>query len=178
MNHFGTKQLETDRLLLRRFEEKDAEALFGSYINQKEFLYYANKSPQTLEDIKSFLMAISKRYQEKNFYNWVIVLKSSNRIVGSVNLRITDQTECAELNYAIDNRYTGNGYMTEALEAIKEFCLKDLRIKRLQGGCCIENIASKRVMEKSGLQYEDTLKQSIRLEDGYHDMLMYAIVND
>ena len=39
MNHLGTQKLETERLILRRFETKDAAELFAGYINQPEFLY-------------------------------------------------------------------------------------------------------------------------------------------
>ncbi len=52
MKHLGTIELETKRLILRRFEEKDAEELYFGYINQKEFLYYANKERKTLEEEK------------------------------------------------------------------------------------------------------------------------------
>ena len=58
MKHLGTIELETKRLILRRFEEKDAEELYFGYINQKEFLYYANKEKKTLEEEKKSLISI------------------------------------------------------------------------------------------------------------------------
>ena len=43
MNNIGTKELKTERLVLRRFSENDAKELYEGYINQEDFLYYANK---------------------------------------------------------------------------------------------------------------------------------------
>ena len=42
MKHLGTKKLITERLILRQIEESDAEEIYNGFINQPEFLYYAN----------------------------------------------------------------------------------------------------------------------------------------
>ena len=68
--------------------------------------------------------------------------------------------------------------MTEALCEIKRFCLEELHVKRFQGGCVIENIASKRVMEKCKMECEGILKSYIKLKDGFHDMYMFSIINE
>ena len=67
--------------------------------------------------------------------------------------------------------------MTEALLLVKNFCLNEINVNRFQGGCCIENIASKKVMEKCGMIHEGILRNYIILEDGYHDMHMFSIIN-
>ena len=178
MEHLGTMKLETKRLILRRFEEKDAEELYFGYINQKEFLYYANKERKTLEEEKMSLININNKYEIKDYYNWLIVLKETKKIIGSINLKVNEYNDSVEFSYAIDNRYTNKGYMTEALEIVKDFCLNKLKVQRFQGGCCIENIASKKVMEKCKMEYEGTLRKYIKLKDGYHDMCMYSIINN
>ena len=45
------------------------------------------------------------------------------------------------------------------------------------GGCAVENTASKRVMEKCGMNFEGTLKKYLKLKDGYHDMHMFSLTN-
>ena len=84
--------------------------------------------------------------------------------------------ESIQFNYAIDDRYKGNGYMTEALECVKNFCLEELKVNRLYGGCEINNIASKKVMEKCNFNYEGTLRNYLKLGEGYHDMLLYSFI--
>ena len=43
MNHVGTLELKTERLVLRKFRKEDANEIFLGFVNQDEFLYYANK---------------------------------------------------------------------------------------------------------------------------------------
>lgn len=176
MNSIGTKELRTNRLVLRRFKKSDAEEIFNGYINQDEFLHYANKVKRTLEDEKASLERIEECYQNDNYYNWLITLKDDGKIIGSIKLRVEEANDSVEFNYAIDNRYTCKGYMTEALEIVKKFCFEEININRFQGGCCVENGASKRVMEKCNMKCEGVLEKYIKLADGYHDMYMFSIV--
>lgn len=177
MNHLGTKLLESDRLILRKFSEQDAEELFMGYINQDDFLYYANKEKRTLEEEKNILAKMCKKYENLDYYNWLITRKEDSKIIGSINLTVNERNDSVEFNYVIDNRYTNKGYMTEALLTIKDFCLNQLYVKRFQGGCCVENVASKKVMEKCNMQYEGTLREYIKLKDGYHDMYLFSVIN-
>jgi len=50
MKNVGTIVVETSRLLLRRFVENDAQELCDGFVNQKSFLFYANKSEITIQE--------------------------------------------------------------------------------------------------------------------------------
>ena len=177
IKHLGTVSLKTERLLLREFREEDAEGIFNSYINDEDFLYYANKKKRTLEEEKASLIGISDKYKSNEYYNWLITLKDKT-IIGAINLNVDNFNESVEFNYAISKKYYNNGYMTEALKEIKRFCLEELKVNRFYGGCEINNIASKKVMEKTGLIYEGTIRNYLKLCDGYHDLLMYSFINE
>lgn len=178
MREVGTKRLETERLVLRRFTKQDAKEIFEGFVNQKEFLYYTNKKPVTLEEEKASLENIEEKYQNKNYYNWLITLKNTKQIVGAVNFNINFKNDSVMFNYAIDNRFTKKGYMTEALMCVKNFAFSEMKVNRFEGGCVVKNIASKRVMEKCGLKQEGVLKSYVKLSDGYHDMIMFVEINN
>ena len=178
MKHLGTLKLETERLVLRRIEENDAKEIYDGFINQEEYLYFFNKEPRTLdEEIKS-LEGINEKYEDLDLYNWVIVLKEKNAIIGRATLNVELYNECVEINYCIDKRYENNGYMTEALKKIIDFCLKELEVNRFQAGCVVENVKSKHVLDNCNMHQEGILKRYIKLPDGYHDMYMFSIIND
>ena len=177
MNSLGTKVLETERLVLRRFRESDAKELYEGYINQEEFLYYANKEKRSLEEEIKSLNGIDEKYKDNDYYNWLITLKDNNKIIGGINLNVDHFNESLEFNYAIDNRYTCNGYMTEALNRVKDFCLNEIKVNRLFGGCELNNISSKRVMEKCNFKHEGILRNHLKLRDGYHDMHLFSFIN-
>ncbi len=175
MNHAGTVKLETDRLILREMKETDAQAIFDSFVNNEGFLYYANKEPRTLEQEKASLKGIDRKYENKEYYNWLITLKDGT-VIGSIHLNVENYNESLEFNYAIDDRHRNQGYMTEALNAVKEFAVNELKVNRFFGGCEINNLASGKVMEKCGLEFEGILRSCLRLKDGYHDMRLYSYI--
>ena len=178
MKHLGTKTLETDRLLLRRIYKEDAKEIFEGFINQEDYLYFFNKEPRTLEEEIKSLENIDEKYENLDLYNWVIVLKENNKIIGRATLNVELYNECVEVNYAVDKRYENNGYMTEALKRIIDFCLNELEVNRFQAGCVIENVKSKHVLDNCNMHQEGILKSYIKLPDGYHDMYMFSIINE
>lgn len=175
MNHSGTDELRTGRLVLRRFRETDAESIFNSFVNDEDFLYYANKEPRSLEQEKASLEGIEGKYGNPEYYNWLITL-ADGTIIGAINLNVDDYNESLEFNYAVDRPHRNSGYMAEALDAVKAYAVNRLHANRFFGGCEINNTASARVMEKCGLQYEGTLRNHLKLRDGYHDMKVYSFI--
>jgi ribosomal-protein-alanine N-acetyltransferase len=169
--------LETERLVLRKLEKVDAEPLFYGLRNQPEFLYYTNKKKITLEEQLENFNSIEEKYENLEYYNWVIVLKETGDLVGMINFHVENRNDSVEFNYAIDNRFWGRGIMTEALRAVTKFALEEMKVNRIQGGCVVENNASRRVIEKCGYEFEGVLKSYVKLDDGYHDMNMFSIIN-
>lgn len=177
MKHLGTKTLETDRLVLRKLKLSDAEPLFYGLRNQPEFLYYTNKERIDLKEQLEIFSGLDEKYKNQEYYNWVIELKETKDLVGMINFHVDNRNESVEFNYATDNRFWGRGIMTEALNAVTKFALEEMHVNRIQGGCVISNLASKRVIEKCGYEFEGVLKSYVKLRDGYHDMNMYSIIN-
>ena len=81
MNNIGTKNIETKRLILRKFTEDDAKEIYEGYANQERFLYYANKGRRTLEEEIESLKGIDEKYNNLEYYNWLITLKVCNHSV-------------------------------------------------------------------------------------------------
>ena len=173
----GTKKLKTERLLLRRIKESDAEEIYLGFINQDEFLYWTHKEKRTLEEQIKSLEGIEEKYNNLNYYNWVITLKDSGKIIGSINAHYVSEEEKVIINYGLDNRFFNKGYMTETLEVVLNYLHNQEKIKRIECGCCIENIASKKVIEKTNMKYVGVLEKEVCLKDGCHDMHLYVLEN-
>jgi RimJ/RimL family protein N-acetyltransferase len=172
-NHLGSKELITERLILRKLKKEDAKEIFEGFINQEKFLYYSNKEKRTLEEEIKSLEGIEDKYLNLTYYNWVICLKENGTIIGSINAHYIQEKDKVVINYAIDERYRNNNYMSETLIEVLKYLKEEVRISNIECGCVIENIASKRVMEKANMKYVGTLKKEVILKDGYHDMHLY-----
>lgn len=178
MRHKGSKELETNRLLLRRIYKEDALEIYNGFINQEKFLYYLNKEKRTLEEEISSLEMIDEKNKGDDYYNWVITLKDTGRIIGMIVLKVKEVNECVEATYAIDERYCNKGYMSEALERVIKYAFEELFVNRFQACCVVSNVASRKVMEKCGMDLEGILRSYVILKDGYHDTYMYSVVKE
>ena len=176
MRHKGTKTLETSRLLLRRIYKDDALEIYNGFINQEGFLYYLNKEKRTLEEEIASLEMIDEKNKRDDYYNWVITLKDTGKIIGMITLKVEEVNECVEATYVIDDRYCNRGYMSEALERVIKYSFEELLVNRFQTCCVVSNEASRKVMEKCCMGLEGILRSYVILKDGYHDTYMYSIV--
>ena len=82
------------------------------------------------------------------------------------------------LGYKIGSRWWGNGYTSEAAEAIINFMFENTDVERIDAYNAIDNIASGKVMEKVGMKKEGYLRNYYKIRDGFQDCTLFAIVRD
>jgi ribosomal-protein-alanine N-acetyltransferase len=103
--------------------------------------------------------------------------KVSGCYIGNIGLsNISKQNNSGELVYFIDPDKWGKGYATEAVGAILQFGFNTLGLERILGRCMTHNLASRRVMEKSGLLYEGTARHEVIKEGHSIDVARLAII--
>jgi len=159
ITHKGTVTLETERLLLRRFVADDAQEMFENYASDDEVTRYLTWQPyKSVDETRDWILGLIDSYEGDENYLWAIVLKDSDTLIGSIGIKITATHFRGEIGYVIGRKYWNKGFMTEALNAILEFGFKELGITRIQACHHTENIASGKVMQKAGMQYEGCLK--------------------
>ena len=90
---------------MQKFSQNDSKEIFNGFRNQKEFLYYTNKKKVSLQDQIDSLKDINEKYENKDYYNWLIILKDTNQIIGAINLNINLRNDSVMFNYAIDSFY-------------------------------------------------------------------------
>jgi [ribosomal protein S5]-alanine N-acetyltransferase len=86
MNHLGTRELETNRLKLRRFQLSDSEAMFRNWASDTEVTKYLTwPSHKDVSVSESVLKEWITQYKKDKFYQLAIVLKSNgNEPIGSI----------------------------------------------------------------------------------------------
>jgi ribosomal-protein-alanine N-acetyltransferase len=149
--------LRTKRLVIRPLCVGDAEAIY-EYAKDPEVSKYTLWEPhQSPKDSMKFITEFSL----KNYIRGVpeplgISLKTDpGRIVGTVGcFWISKPQQEMELAYALARPLWGQGLVVEAAREVMDFCFRELAVERIRCRCKVENIASRRVMEKLGMTYE------------------------
>jgi ribosomal-protein-alanine N-acetyltransferase len=179
MKHLGTCTLNTNRLILRRFREDDAQMMFDNWAHDPEVTRYLTWPPHdSAETSKYVLSDWISRYAELDFYVWAITSKQDGDMpIGSISVvHKSDGIEMVHIGYCIGRAWWGNGITSEALDALIRFFFNEVRINRIEARHDPRNPNSGKVMRKCGMKYEGTMRESDRNNQGVCDAAMYAIL--
>lgn len=152
--------LETERLILRKWTDADAESLFH-YAKDPAVGPAAGWQPhQSMEESRNVI---------RNLLNgaecYAICEKGSDEAIGSIELRLnghtdmTDRDDECELGYWLGKPFWGRGYMPEAAKEILRHGFEDLGMNVIWCGYYDGNQKSKRVQEKLGFTYHHTCQK-------------------
>ncbi len=155
VKRLGTVFLETKRLMMRQFKVDDASEMYHNYSsnpNVTKFLSW--KHHKSIEETKLLLELWVKQYSLKGYYQWAIVLKETNEIIGAISfVHIWSELNKIEVGYCLGEEYWNNGYMSEALKRIIDFCFDDLEVQEVLAKHIVDNVASGKVMKKCGMKF-------------------------
>ena len=159
--------LETERLILRPWEERDANDLF-QYASDLEVGPNAGWPVHTsVENSREIIKSVFSSPE-----TYAVVLKETMQPVGSIGLMIGSASNIgipdteAEIGYWIGVPYWGQGLIPEAVHEIMRHAFDDLNLEKMWCGYFDGNTKSKRVQEKCGFRYHHTKeKVPCALED-------------
>ncbi len=169
--------LETERLLLRRMMVGDCDDMY-EYARRADVTKHLTWSPHpSVEYTKEYLAHLSHHYQLGDFYDWALILKEENKMIGTCGFtRFHFPHDVAEVGYVINPDYRGRGIAPEALSAVLRFGFARLGLHRIEAKYMVENEASRRVMEKVGMHFEGTARGGMRVKEVYRDIGTCAIL--
>ncbi len=165
-------KIETERLILRRYEEKDLDA-FYEIIHDDRLQNYIKFPDLTVEEELGYIKECVKNVETDKLERWAIVLKENNETIGniSVNTVVKKHNYC-DVGYVIRYDYWGHGYAAEALEAISNYLL-DSGYYLVECTCNERNIQSSKVMEKAGFNRDGLIPNRRMNKDGTYSGVCY-----
>jgi len=155
LNHARTVRLETERLILRRHEMADAGDMYNNWVTDPEVCRFWPWEPhKDIGETKAKLTEWIEEYLKSDYYHWIIELKDISQAVGYIYFADIDDTDdSVSVHYALSRKYWNRGLMTEALKCVTEFAFRVLGAKKIRSNHHIDNPASGRVLQKSGMRY-------------------------
>lgn len=160
MNNVGTKLLETKRLILRRGNMDDASQIYNNYGKDPVVSKYVvwNKH-ETIKDAEDLMEKWVKSYEDDCSYKWVVILKQINEVIGSISaVKVNKNYKTVEVGYCFGSKWWNNGFATESLRRVIKFFFEEVEVETIYANYISNNRASGRVMEKSGMKHDGTLR--------------------
>jgi [ribosomal protein S5]-alanine N-acetyltransferase len=149
----------TPRLRLRPPLPDDAPAMFESYTRDREVTRYVSWAPHpnveaTRQFIEQFCVA---GWATGEAFPWLITVAEDDAVAGMLDLR--PLATRVEVGYVLARRYWGRGLMTEAARAVVDWAIAQPDVYRVWAVVDLENVASQRVLEKTGMAREGILRR-------------------
>lgn len=145
--------VETSRLLLREFLLADSENLYLLNSDPDVIRYTGDDAFQSEEDARRFLERYDK-YRRYGYGRWTVILKETNEYAGWCGLSYMTESMETDLGFRLLKRFWNKGIATEAAKASIAYGFETLGLKKIVGRAMVENMASRRVLEKTGMQFE------------------------
>jgi RimJ/RimL family protein N-acetyltransferase len=151
-------ELITPRMWLRPLTKTDLEALARLYSDPKVMKYRLIAQPACRQQTQEMLNVYLKHWEAHGFGRWAIIHKRHQHLIGHTGLEYLDPLKEVEVNYLLARDYWGQGLASEAATVVLRYGFETLQLERLVALAKPGNLASRRVMEKIGMQYEQTLE--------------------
>lgn len=171
--------LNTDRLILRPMERSDFADMYD-YARREDTSRYLVWTPHpSPEYTRSYLSMIMRLYRKGQFFDWAIVERYSGRMIGTCGFsRLDLHHRVGEIGYVLNPSRHGRGYATEAVRKVLEYGFLVMELNRIEGRYMVENMPSRRVMERCGLTFEGVLRQSMRVKGVYRDIGICSVMKE
>ena len=177
MRYAAFRNLETSRLVLRKFRREDAADYYTRLGSSEEVTKYMLFQPH--RDISEAYASVEKalsRYETGKCYRWAIALKEDDRLIGVIEpLRFDEERSACSFAYMLGKDWWRKGYGTEALTEVLRFLFEEMDMALVEADHMAENVGSGAVMRKAGMQYLRTDAAVYEKNGRTYDACRYAI---
>jgi len=170
----GTRELKTQRLLLRRYRREDAAVLHREFGVEGEMFAYSGWNPYATEEmaaqtVERFLAA----YSDQSFYGWAV--EEEGQLVGTVGAYDYDpETGSIEVGLSIRRDRWGRGFAAETLGRVLAYLTGEEGIREVRAWCAPENVGSRKTMLRAGMTQAGTEAGALTVGDRTYDKLLFT----
>ena len=180
MRYVEFEDLYTERLHLRKLRREDIPVYYERLGSSEAVTKYMLFPPH--QDISESVESVEKalrRYEEGKCYRYCIALKDTDELIGIIEpLRFDEERDSCSFAYMLAQKFWGQGYGTEAVEAVFGFLFEKMGIERIEADHMAENPASGAVMRKVGMVKTGLEKAKYEKDGVLHDAVCYAITKE
>ncbi len=170
--------IRSERLVLREFVAEDFGAVH-EYATDPEVVRFMPWGPNTEDETRAFIERSleAQRREPRRAFELAVTLAEGSRLIGGCGIRVSAPSDLgADMGYCLRRDCWGRGLGTEAARAIVGFGFERLGMHRIIATCDTKNVASARVLDKTGMRREAHYREDSLIRDEWRDSYLYAIL--
>jgi len=170
------------RTVVRRFREGEGEALYQ--LVQQNSRAAREQIPGFIDSIQD--IGSAEEFARRKLAAWLLQKefsfavwdKDSTQLIGLISIhRIDWSVPAADLRFILDERFQGQGIMTEAVRVIIDFTFRQLHLEKLSIRTEMDNYPAQRLLRKLGFQREGDLRHGRRKKAGeLVDLMLFGLL--
>ena len=169
--------IETERLLLRRIEKKDAAAIYIFRREPEVMRYIGKPTAQSEKEVKELIYKIDDGIKNNASIAWGITLKNEKEVIGTIGYhRIEKEHYRAEIGYMLHQEYWNKGLMSEAIKAVIHFGFENMKLHSIEAKLDAANIASKKLLTSHHFVKEAYFKENYFFEGRFQDTEVCSLI--
>jgi len=130
------------------------------------------------KDLSETTSMLEKVLANPNKKVWVVRGKNTGAYIGEIGLNLSSLKYAkGEIHYSLHPGCWGQGFASETVKFIINYCFEELKLHRIEAGVAVENVKSVSVLEKARMRREGTCRKILPLQTGWMDNYMYAILD-
>ncbi len=172
--------LKTDRLTLKEIELGDLDNIHELHSLPETDKFNTMGIPSDINVTERLLSDWLGMQELEPRTRYTFKIEYHDQFIGLIGLKDLEVSNyrSGEVWYKLHKDFWGNGYATEAVGRILEFCFTDLKLHRIEAGCAVENLGSIRVLEKAGMIREGRKRKKLPIRGEWIDNYFYAILEE
>ncbi len=173
-------ELQSKRLTLREVIFSDLENIHHLHSLPETDQYNTLGIPKNIYETEDLLIEWMNAKDKSPRKKYVFCIENSNKeFIGLFGLNLGKPNyRNGEIWYKLHSNYWNQGYATEAVKAILHFCFTEIKLHRVEAGSATNNIASIKVLEKSGMMREGQKRKLLPIRGEWFDNYEYAILEE
>ncbi len=178
----GNLRLVGDRVYLRAPAERDWRAYVEVRAASRKFLepWEPAWPPDALGREAYFrrLNRYAADWRDDVGHSFFIFRNDDDALLGGISLSNVRRgvAQCGTLGYWIGEPHARQGYMTEALQLILDFCFSQLSLHRIEAACLPHNEASQSLLRRAGFTQDGYARKYLKIRGEWHDHLLFSLL--
>ena len=169
--------IESERLILKNYRSSDIENLLLLKSDPTVWVYSDKTVVNDISEVEPIMRNILSNYSDNKCEFQALFLKDSNEYIGEAGL-LSFNSRCKRgvIGYNLLPKYWGFGYATEITKALVCYLYEDLMLERIEALTVESNLASRKVLEKSGFVQEGNLRNFTLIDNQFMNVIFYGMI--